>query len=55
MQKRSVIVDISIDQGGCVQTSVPTTHADPVRVVHGIQHYGVANMPGAVPVTASEA
>ena len=55
MKPRSVIVDVAIDQGGCVETSHPTTHADPVFEVDGILHYCVANMPGAVPVTATRA
>lgn len=49
MQAGSVIVDVSIDQGGCVETSHPTTHQDPVFEKHGIIHYCVANMPGAYP------
>lgn len=53
MQKGSVIVDVSIDQGGCVETSKPTTHSDPVYEVDGILHYCVANMPGAVPRTST--
>lgn len=53
MRKGSVIVDVSIDQGGCVETSKPTTHDDPVLVVDGIVHYGVANMPGAYPRTST--
>jgi alanine dehydrogenase len=55
MKPRSVIVDVAIDQGGCFETSRPTTHADPVFEVDGILHYCVANMPGAVPVTATRA
>ena len=55
MKPRSVIVDVAIDQGGCFETSHPTTHADPVFEVDGILHYCVANMPGAVPVTATRA
>jgi alanine dehydrogenase len=55
MRPGSVIVDVSVDQGGCVETSRPTTHSDPVFEVDGIVHYGVANMPGAVPVTATRA
>lgn len=51
----AVLVDISVDQGGCIETTRPTTHKDPTFVVNGIVHYGVANMPGAVPATASEA
>ena len=49
----SVLVDISIDQGGCFETSKPTTHADPTYVVDGIVHYCVANMPGAVARTST--
>ena len=49
----SVIVDVSIDQGGCVATSRPTSHADPVFVAHGVTHYCVTNMPGAFPRTAT--
>lgn len=55
MRPGSVIVDVSVDQGGCVETSRPTTHSDPVFEVDGVVHYGVANMPGAVPVTATRA
>ncbi len=53
MKSRSVIVDVSVDQGGCVETSKPTTHDDPTFVVDDIVHYGVANMPGAVPYTST--
>ncbi|MEW6436383.1 MAG: alanine dehydrogenase [Pseudomonadota bacterium] len=53
MKPGSVLVDVAIDQGGCFETSRPTTHADPVYTVHGITHYCVANMPGAVPRTSS--
>jgi alanine dehydrogenase len=53
MQKGSVIVDVSIDQGGCFETSRPTKHSDPVYEVDGIIHYCVANMPGAVPRTST--
>jgi alanine dehydrogenase len=55
MKPRSVIVDVAIDQGGCFETSHPTTHTDPVFVVDDVLHYCVANMPGAVPVTATRA
>jgi alanine dehydrogenase len=55
MKPRSVIVDVAIDQGGCAETSHPTTHGDPVYEVDGILHYCVANMPGAVPVTSTRA
>ena len=53
MKRGSVLVDIAIDQGGCFETSRPTTHADPVYVVDGIIHYAVANMPGAVARTSA--
>jgi len=53
MQKGSVVVDISIDQGGCFETSRPTTHADPTYVVDDVVHYCVTNMPGAVPRTST--
>jgi alanine dehydrogenase len=49
MQPGSVIADVSIDQGGCVETSRPTTHLDPVFEKYGVIHYCVANMPGAYP------
>jgi len=55
MTPGSVIVDVSVDQGGCVETSHPTTHTDPVFVVDGVVHYCVANMPGAVPRTSTYA
>ncbi len=55
MKKGSVIVDVSIDQGGCAETSRPTTHDDPVYEVDGIIHYTVANMPGAFPRTSTMA
>ena len=55
MQKGSVLVDVSIDQGGCCETSHPTTHSDPIFVVEGVVHYGVTNMPGAVGRTSSQA
>jgi len=53
MQPGSVLVDVAIDQGGCFETSKPTTHAEPVYQVDGIQHYCVANIPGAVPFTST--
>jgi alanine dehydrogenase len=53
MKPGSVLVDVAIDQGGCFETSKPTTHADPVYVVDGVIHYCVANMPGAVPYTST--
>jgi alanine dehydrogenase len=53
MKPGSVVVDVAIDQGGCFETSRPTTHADPVYVVDGVTHYCVANMPGGVPRTST--
>jgi alanine dehydrogenase len=53
MKEGSVIVDVSVDQGGCVETIKPTTHKDPTYVIDGVVHYGVANMPGAVPRTST--
>jgi len=53
MQPGSVLVDVAIDQGGCFETSRPTTHSDPTYVVDDIVHYCVANMPGAVPITST--
>jgi alanine dehydrogenase len=55
MKPRSVLVDVSIDQGGCFETSRPTTHSDPTYEVDGITHYCVTNMPGAVPITSTYA
>jgi alanine dehydrogenase len=55
MKPGSVLVDVSIDQGGCFETSRPTTHAEPTYVVDGVVHYCVANMPGAVPTTSTYA
>ena len=55
MRPGSVIVDVAIDQGGCVATSRETTHTDPTVNIHGVQHYAVGNMPGAVPFTSTEA
>ncbi len=55
MQPGSVIVDVSIDQGGCFETSKPTTHENPTYVIDGVVHYCVANMPGAVPRTSTVA
>ncbi|MCW2951868.1 MAG: alanine dehydrogenase, partial [Conexibacter sp.] len=55
MKPGAVLVDVAIDQGGCFETSHPTTHTDPTYVVDGITHYCVANMPGAVPVTSTYA
>ena len=53
MKRNAVLVDVSIDQGGCFETSRPTTHSDPTYEVDGVTHYCVANMPGAVPVTST--
>lgn len=55
MRPGSVIVDVAVDQGGCTETCVPTTHAEPVKEIEGILHYGVTNMPGAVPRTSTVA
>ncbi|KZR77784.1 alanine dehydrogenase [Prochlorococcus marinus] len=55
MKPNSVIVDVAIDQGGCVATSQETTHTNPTVTIHGVQHYAVGNMPGAVPFTSTEA
>jgi alanine dehydrogenase len=55
MKEGSVIADVAIDQGGCVETSRPTTHSAPVYVAEGVTHYCVANMPGAVPITSTKA
>ncbi len=53
MEPGSVVADVAVDQGGCVETIHPTTHADPTYVLHDVIHYGVANMPGAVPRTST--
>lgn len=55
MKKGAVVVDVSIDQGGCFETSHPTTHAEPTFVKHGVIHYCVPNMPGSVPFTSTQA
>lgn len=55
MKGKSVIVDVAIDQGGCIATSRPTTFTEPTYSLHGVTHYGVANMPGAVAKTSTEA
>ncbi len=55
MKRGSVVVDVSVDQGGCIETTHATTHADPTYFVEGVLHYGVANMPGAVPNTSTMA
>ncbi len=54
MKRDAVLVDVAIDQGGCFETSRPTTHSDPVYEVDGVVHYCVANMPGAVPITSTK-
>ncbi|MBN8662880.1 MAG: alanine dehydrogenase, partial [Candidatus Obscuribacter phosphatis] len=55
MKKGAVIVDVAIDQGGCIETIKATTHSQPVYEVDGVVHYGVANIPGAVPWTSTRA
>jgi len=53
MQEGSVVVDVAVDQGGCIETCHPTTHDNPTYLVHGVVHYCVANMPGAVAQTST--
>jgi alanine dehydrogenase len=55
MKRGAVVVDVAIDQGGCFETSRPTTHANPIYEIDGVIHYCVANMPGSVPLTSSHA
>ena len=55
MKEGAVLADVAIDQGGCAETSRPTTHSEPVYTVEGVTHYCVANMPGAVPITSTKA
>ena len=55
MKPGAVIVDVAVDQGGCIETTTETTHLDPVKVLHGVVHYAVGNMPGAVPHTSTYA
>jgi alanine dehydrogenase len=55
MYEGSVIVDVAVDQGGCIETLRPTSHTNPVYVEEGVVHYGVPNMPGAVPWTSTQA
>ncbi|NOT37326.1 MAG: alanine dehydrogenase [Saprospiraceae bacterium] len=55
MHQGTVLVDVAIDQGGCIETSKPTTHEDPIYIIDGVVHYCVANMPGAVPYTSTVA
>ena len=53
MKPGTVLVDVAIDQGGCFETSHPTTHSDPTYIIDGVVHYAVANIPGAVPYTST--
>lgn len=53
MQPGSVVVDVAVDQGGCIETTRPTSHSDPVYIVDGVVHYCVTNMPGAMPRTST--
>jgi alanine dehydrogenase len=53
MPRGSVIVDVAVDQGGCIETTKPTTHSQPTYYVENVLHYGVTNMPGAVPRTST--
>ncbi len=53
MNKGSVIIDVAVDQGGCIETTRPTCHSNPVYMVDGVIHYAVANMPGAYPRTST--
>ena len=53
LKERAVLIDVAIDQGGCVETCRPTTHSDPTYVVDGVIHYCATNMPGAVPRTST--
>ncbi|MBN1401292.1 MAG: alanine dehydrogenase [Anaerolineae bacterium] len=55
MARGSVVVDVAVDQGGCIETARPTSHSDPTYIVHGVVHYAVPNMPGAVPRTSTYA
>jgi alanine dehydrogenase len=55
LNKGTVLVDVAVDQGGCFETTHPTTHKDPTYIIDDVLHYSVANMPGAVPVTSTEA
>ena len=55
LQSGTVLVDVAVDQGGCFETTHPTTHQDPTYIIDNVLHYSVANMPGAVPVTSTEA
>jgi alanine dehydrogenase len=53
MKQGAVVVDVAVDQGGCIETCKPTTHENPTYVIEGVVHYCVANMPGAVPYTST--
>ena len=53
MAPGTVLVDVAVDQGGCIETAKPTTHQDPIYLIDNIVHYCVANMPGAVPYTST--
>jgi alanine dehydrogenase len=55
MKPGAVLVDVAVDQGGCIETTHPTTHENPTFIIDGVVHYCVANMPGSVPVTSTEA
>ena len=55
LKKGTVLVDVAVDQGGCFETTKPTTHNSPTYIIDDILHYSVANMPGAVPMTSTEA
>jgi alanine dehydrogenase len=55
MKKGAVLVDVAVDQGGCFETTHPTTHKEPTYIINNVLHYCVANIPGAVPVTSTEA
>ena len=55
LQSGTVLVDVAVDQGGCFETTHPTTHENPTYIIDNVLHYSVANMPGAVPATSTEA
>ena len=55
LRKGTVLVDVAVDQGGCFETTKPTTHNSPTYIIEDVLHYSVANMPGAVPMTSTEA
>ena len=54
LEKGTVLVDVAVDQGGCFETTKPTTHSDPTYIIDDVLHYSVANMPGAVPMTSTD-